>query len=132
MRNIELKIKNDIVTSILNNIDVKVYAIYIFGSYGTVYEREDSDIDIAIITDSNLSISKKYKLKDILTTTINKEIDLSILYQHDTNLMINVLSQGLLIYESDEYNIKFDEIYENIAFDFYFMETYTEELNKYV
>ena len=132
MRKVEVKIKNEIVTSIIDNIDVKVYAIYVFGSYGTSYEREDSDIDIAIITDTNLSISKKYKLKEILTKAINKEIDLSILSKHDTNLMINVLSEGLLIYENDEYSIKFDEIYENIEFDYYFMESYTEEINKYV
>lgn len=132
MRSIELKVKNKIIDSILNNINIKTYAIYVFGSYGTSYEREDSDIDIAIVTEDNLSISDRYKLKEILTKKLEKEVDLSILSKHDTNLMINVLSQGLLIYESDDYNIKFDEIYENLEFDYYFLESYTEEINKYV
>lgn len=48
------------------------------------------------------------------------------------SLLIKVLSQGLLIYESDDYNEKFDEIYEDLEFDYYFIESYTEEINKYV
>lgn len=132
MRNIELEIKDNIVNTVLDNIDIKVYAIYIFGSFKTYYEREDSDVDIAIITEQNLSISKRYKLKECLEQILNKEVDLSVLSKYDTNLMINVLSQGLLLYESDDYNIKFDEIYENLQFDYYFMESYTEEINKYV
>ncbi|MGL5329980.1 MAG: type VII toxin-antitoxin system MntA family adenylyltransferase antitoxin [Peptostreptococcaceae bacterium] len=132
MRNIDDKIKKHITNLILNNTDVKIYAIYVFGSYGTSYEREDSDIDIGIITDKNLSISKRYKLKELLVNALEIEVDLSILSTYDSNLMMNVLSQGLLIYESDDYNIKFDEIYEDLEFDYYFMESYTEEINKYV
>lgn len=64
--------------------------------------------------------------------SIEREVDLSILFKHDSNLMMNVLSQGLLIYESNDYNVKFDEIYEGLEFDYYFMESYTEEINKYV
>ena len=132
MRNIDDQIKNNINDLILSNIYIKVYGIYIFGSYGTDYEREDSDIDIAVITDEKLSISNRYKLKEILDNKLQREVDLSILSTHDSNLMINVLSQGLLIYENDDYNIKFDKIYEDLEFDYYFMESYTEEINKYV
>ncbi|WP_250673813.1 nucleotidyltransferase domain-containing protein [Paraclostridium ghonii] len=132
MRIIDEKIKIHIINLILNNSEIKIYAIYVFGSYGTSYERDDSDIDIAIITDKNLSISKRYKLKEILVNSLEIEVDLSILYKHKSNLMMNVLSQGLLIYESNDYNVKFDEIYEDLEFDYYFMESYTEEINKYV
>ena len=125
-------LKENIIKTILDKINIKIYAIYIFGSYGTKYEREDSDIDIAIITDSKVSLSNRYKLKTKLDSNLNREVDLSLITDYHSNLMINILSDGALIYESDDYNILFDKIYEDLSFDFYFLNTYMEELNKYV
>lgn len=125
-------LSKNIIYTILKEINTKVYAIYIFGSYGTKYEREDSDIDIAVITDNKVSISNRYKLKTSLDSILNKTVDLSVLCDYNSSLMINILSNGYLIYESDDYNILFDQIYEDLTFDFYFMNTYMEELNKYV
>lgn len=125
-------LSKNIIYTILKEINTKVYAIYIFGSYGTKYEREDSDVDIAVITDNKVSISNRYKLKTSLDSILNKTVDLSVIYDYNSNLMMNILSNGYLIYESDDYNILFDQIYENLTFDFYFMNTYMEELNKYV
>lgn len=125
-------LKENIIKTILDEINIKIYAIYIFGSYGTKYEREDSDIDIAIITDSKVSLSNRYKLKTKLDSNLNREVDLSLITDYHSNLMINILSDGALIYESDDYNILFDKIYEDLSFDFYFLNTYMEELNKYV
>lgn len=125
-------LSKNIIYTILKEINTKVYAIYIFGSYGTKYEREDSDVDIAVITDNKVSISNRYKLKTSLDSILNKTVDLSVICDYNSNLMMNILSNGYLIYESDDYNILFDQIYENLTFDFYFMNTYMEELNKYV
>lgn len=125
-------LKNNIIETILKYKNIKVYAIYIFGSYGTKFEREDSDIDIAIITDHKVSISDRYKLKQRISNTIEKDVDLSIIIDYNSSLMMNILSEGYLIYESEEYNILFDDIYEKLEFDFYFMENYMEEINKYV
>ena len=49
-------------------------------------------------------------------------------YNYHSNLMINILSDGALIYESDDYNILFDKIYEDLFFDFYFLNTYFEQV----
>ena len=125
-------LSKNIIYTILKEINTKVYAIYIFGSYGTKYEREDSDVDIAVITDNKVSISNRYKLKNSLDSILNKTVDLSVIYDYNSNLMMNILSNGYLIYESDDYNILFDQIYEDLTFDFYFMNTYMEEINKYV
>lgn len=125
-------LSKNIIHTILKQINTKVYAIYIFGSYGTKYEKEDSDIDIAVITDNKLSISNRYKLKNSLDSILNKTVDLSVISDYNSNLMMNILSNGYLIYESDDYNILFDQIYEDLTFDFYFINTYMEELNKYV
>lgn len=125
-------LSKNIIYTILKEINTKVYAIYIFGSYGTKYEREDSDVDIAVITDNKVSISNRYKLKTSLDSILNKTVDLSVIYNYNSNLMMNILSNGYLIYESNDYNILFDQIYEDLTFDFYFMNTYMEELNKYV
>ena len=51
-------------------------------------------------------------------------------YNYHSNLMINILSDGALIYESDDYNILFDKIYEDLFFDFYFLNTYFEQVEE--
>ena len=51
-------------------------------------------------------------------------------YNYHSNLMINILSDGALIYESDDYNILFDKIYEDLSFDFYFLNTYFEQVEE--
>ena len=51
-------------------------------------------------------------------------------YNYHSNLMINILSYGALIYESDDYNILFDKIYEDLSFDFYFLNTYFEQVEE--
>ena len=51
-------------------------------------------------------------------------------YNYHSNLMINILSYGALIYESDDYNILFDKIYEDLFFDFYFLNTYFEQVEE--
>ena len=55
-------------------------------------------------------------------------MDLSLITDYHSNLMINILSDGALIYESDDYNILFDKIYEDLSFDFYFLNTYFEQV----
>ena len=51
-------------------------------------------------------------------------------YNYHSNLMINILSDGALIYESDDYNILFDKIYEDLSLDFYFLNTYFEQVEE--
>mgnify|MGYP000150907767 len=51
-------------------------------------------------------------------------------YNYHSNLMINILYDGALIYESDDYNILFDKIYEDLSFDFYFLNTYFEQVEE--
>ena len=51
-------------------------------------------------------------------------------YNYHSNLMKNILSDGALIYESDDYNILFDKIYEDLSFDFYFLNTYFEQVEE--
>jgi len=57
-------------------------------------------------------------------------VDLSLITDYHSNLMINILSDGALIYESDDYNILFDKIYEDLSFDFYFLNTYFEQVEE--
>jgi len=130
-RFISESIKNKIISNILNDNSCKIYAIYIFGSYGTKYKRDDSDIDIAIITDTKYKISERYKLKEKLSNDLGIEVDLAILHDYNSNLMLEILSQAYLIYESDDYCYIFDDIYEKREFELYFMENYLEEIKRY-
>ena len=61
LRKIDDSIKK-IIISVLNCQETD--AIYIFGSYGTKYFTEESDIDIAWFTNSHIDLVTRESLKD--------------------------------------------------------------------
>jgi len=98
-------------TSSITPIILRFYpdteAIYLFGSYGTEYEQEDSDVDIAVLlpplqfkTIGNLIISDcRYALEDEL----GKKVDLINLRSANTVFQHEIIGGGRLIYSKDEY-----------------------------
>ena len=73
MRQIDEKIK-ELIISILNCQETD--AIYIFGSYGTKYFTEDSDIDIAWFTNSPIDLVLRGKFERFLEKVLGLKVDL--------------------------------------------------------
>lgn len=82
-------------------------AIYLFGSYGTAYEREDSDVDIAILLSheeakevGSLVLSDlRFDLEDLF----QKEVDLINLRQVSTVFQKEIIMNEGRIYCANQY-----------------------------
>ncbi|NLW41296.1 MAG: nucleotidyltransferase domain-containing protein [Tissierellia bacterium] len=82
--------------------DDRIIALYIFGSFGTEYERESSDIDFAILYDGTISLEEELMLEVEISEIFNKhEIDLVNLNKVPLSLQHKVIYTGELLYCSN-------------------------------
>ena len=77
----------------------------IFGSYGTEFQREDSDIDFAILFDERLDMLQEMKVLDDLSRILNFE-NVDLVNVNKAPVMIQFRSLGgKIIYERDYYEV---------------------------
>ncbi len=93
-----LQKEKQIIDYLTNNLNANL--IYIFGSYSKNKERNDSDLDIAILTDSNIDNYQLFLHSQKLAETLGKEVDLIDLKKSNTVFNIQVI-QGKLIYNNN-------------------------------
>ena len=88
----------EIPSEIINNYGIKL--LVVFGSAGTVNEKNDSDLDLAFLTDELLSISKEEELlSDLICFYKRDDIDLINLYKAEPGLKLSISREGRVIYE---------------------------------
>ena len=130
MRQIDEKTK-ELIISILNCQETD--AIYIFGSYGTKYFTEDSDIDIAWFTNSPIDLVLRGKFV-YFEKVLGLSVDLVVVNKDSSPyLLCNIFEFGEIIFEYGEnFSNWFDKFYDETLVDreLYFM--YMEEKNRYV
>lgn len=81
------------------NIELLVY----FGSYGTKFYNSESDIDIAFLSSSYLSIQEKLELlEDLIHYHKKSEIDLVDLRTADPVLRYEIAVNGRVLFEKEE------------------------------
>lgn len=80
-----------------------IIAVYIFGSFGTEYEHDFSDIDFAVIFNAGqITLRDECKIEAYLSKLLNREkIDLLNLNKAPVYLRYKAVTEGDLIYESD-------------------------------
>lgn len=78
-------------------------AVYLHGSRGTDWQREESDWDFAILAEQPLAWEQRMSLYQALSATLSDtDIDLADLRQCDTVFAAHVVSEGEAIYVGDE------------------------------
>ena len=82
--------------------DKEVVAIVLFGSYARKDEKVDSDIDIAIKLNRELSKKDKFKLQLELEELVNKDVDLLNLDELDDGVRYEILINSETLYVKDE------------------------------
>ena len=75
---------------------------YIFGSFVTGTYRNDSDIDLAIFINENISFDEYMEIKMKLTEVCKKEIDLIILNSATTLLKFEIYKNHILLFTRDK------------------------------
>lgn len=95
LNEIEKKIKK----ILINKLSPKL--IYIFGSMVKNRVRNDSDIDIAILTEKQIDEYKLYMISQQLADELKREVDIVDLKNASTVFKAEILRTGKLIYNSD-------------------------------
>ncbi len=76
--------------------------VYLFGSAARNEMRNDSDIDIAYLSDAKLSQYENFMLAQELADIFNRDVDLINLRESSTVFKAQVVGTGKRIYCSDE------------------------------
>lgn len=90
---------------IINNIIIDktgAVIIILFGSAASGRMREDSDIDIAFLSDKNMSECEVFEIAQELGNELGKDVDLIDLRKASTVFKANILGTGKIIYSADE------------------------------
>lgn len=76
-------------------------AIYRFGSWGGAAERQDSDLDIAILPAERLHSVKRWELAQTLASYVRRDVDLVDLLGASTVLRMQVVAHGERLYQNN-------------------------------
>lgn len=77
-------------------------SIYRFGSWGTVDERGDSDIDLALLASSPLDPMVRWDLAQKLASVAKRDVDLVDLLSASVVMRMQVVARGERIYSADD------------------------------
>lgn len=107
---ISLKIPHEII----NKYGIKL--LILFGSTGTIYEREDSDLDIGFLTEKLTSIELEYEILEKMILFYKKDnIDLVNLRKATPSLKLEIAREGKVLYQQkgvfDEFTIYAARVY---------------------
>jgi predicted nucleotidyltransferase len=73
-------------------------AIYVFGSFGTQYEIDTSDLDLALISPTPLDPVQLWYLAQEIARKIDRDVDLVDLREASTVFRFQVITNGSRIY----------------------------------
>lgn len=98
----------------LNSL-IDPWLIILFGSYAKGGAREESDVDIAFLTDQKVDEYQSFCMAQKLAETIGKSVDCLNLYSASTIFQVQVIGHGKVLYCRDETRRKY-----------YFLRTFKE------
>jgi predicted nucleotidyltransferase len=104
--------KNDIekITKFLIK-NINPYLIYLFGSSVSGIFREDSDIDIAFVSDKEITEYEVFMLAQELADMLKRDVDLINLKKASTVFKAQIIGKGKVIYCSDDKRRMYFEMY---------------------
>lgn len=79
-----------------------VLAIYRFGTWGTVDERADSDIDLAILPLQPLAATTRWQVAQGLAAVAKRDVDLVDLRSASTVMAARIIASGARLFCADE------------------------------
>ena len=92
--------------------------VFIFGSFAAGKNREDSDLDIAVLGLKKISFEEQIDLNNEFSVIFNKNVDLSILNSANPLLLFQASKNAILIYGSYEEFMKFKLYAFNVYNDY--------------
>ncbi|MGE7217438.1 type VII toxin-antitoxin system MntA family adenylyltransferase antitoxin [Priestia koreensis] len=77
--------------------------VYLFGSQATGHVHKESDYDIAYVSEKTLSHYERFMIAQQLASILNKDVDLINLDQASTVFQVQIISNGEVLYCTDEH-----------------------------
>ena len=96
-------LQEDIIIEFLQKHLTGVYALYLYGSFASGVATTESDVDLAFLSDEQISNVDKWKVQEKLAAELNKDVDLVNLKDASTVLRKEIVEKGNLLYSSDRY-----------------------------
>jgi predicted nucleotidyltransferase len=90
------------VAEVIAETGLPVVAIYLHGSWASQYEREDSDLDLAVLANRPLELNERARLQQGIASKLklDLEIDLADLYSANTVFAAIVITSGERVYSA--------------------------------
>lgn len=115
MREINMEEIKKVVVDILKR-EISPWLIILFGSLVKGNFRKDSDIDIAYLSDKEISNVERFWVSQEIADSLNRDIDLIDLKKASTVLKAQIVGTGEVIYcEDEKRKIYFYEGFERIC-----------------
>lgn len=111
-------------------LEINILAVWIIGSYGTDYQREDSDIDFAILFDKDISLMDEMKISCEISDIIEyEEVDIVNLKRAPINLQFKTLKEGRELYENDFIKVSdyMEYVFNRYRDEKYYMESFRKD-----
>lgn len=102
-------------TKILDKIP-EVLAIYVFGSFGTKYERKDSDVDLAVLSNQKINAVALWNIAQEIAIEIDRDVDLIDITTASTIFRHQIVATGTRFFCKD---IKRCDFIESIYISMY-------------
>ncbi len=91
------------IASAIEETGLQMIAVYLHGSYGTEYMRNDSDIDFAFLAERTLDFKESMAFSVALQKAFHDgELDTADLRRSDTVFQAQVVTNGERVYTGDE------------------------------
>jgi len=107
--NIDKSDINKIIEFLIRN--VTPYLIYLFGSAVNGIFREDSDMDIAFLSDNEFTSYEVFILAQKLSDKLKRDVDLIDLNKASTVFRVQIIAKGNIIYCIDDNRRAYFEMY---------------------
>ena len=98
---VEITALDDEIVSTLRASMPGLQAVYRYGSAGGIYERTESDIDLAVLADAPLDFATQYRLAAELARLTGREIDLNDMRRLPVTLRVQIVTCGVRLFAAN-------------------------------
>lgn len=101
MKEVDREKIKEIIVGILRN-EISPWLVILFGSFVKGNFRNDSDIDIAYLSDKEISNIERFKISQEIADKLSREVDIVDLKTASSVLKAQIIGTGEVIYCEDE------------------------------
>lgn len=89
------------IVSELQNAIPGLVAAYLFGSTANGRERNDSDVDVAVLGSTSVDEVELWQLAQTLATRLGRNVDLVDLFRASTVMRSQIIATGVVLFDGD-------------------------------